>query len=67
MQAANAVAERGTGVSDLKDFVLEKNGCLYFSSGDGCVRIDNNRCCLSGNMAFNLPGVQMEFGFPEKR
>jgi len=60
-------SEGGTGLSLLKDFILEKRGYLYFSSGDGCVRIGNDRRFLSGSMAFNLPGVQMEFGFPEKR
>lgn len=59
-------AEGGTGLSDLKDFILDVRGYLYCSSNDGYVRFDRDGTARYGNMAFDLPGVQMEFGFPEE-
>lgn len=56
--------EGGTGLSDLRDYILSTNGYLYCSSDDGYYMIQEGRIS-TGKMPFCLPGVQMEFGFPE--
>ena len=56
--------EGGTGLSDLRDYILSTNGYLYCSSDDGYYMIQGGRIS-TGRMPFCLPGVQMEFGFPE--
>ncbi len=58
-------SEGGTGLSDLRDYIIASKGYLYCSSDDGYYMIQEGRIS-TGKMPFNLPGVQMEFGFPEK-
>ncbi len=57
--------EGGTGLSDIRDTILEKNGSLYFSSNEGFYII-KDRKIQKGSMFFELPGVQIEYIFKEE-
>ena len=62
----SSIPGRGMGLSELRDYVIRVGGYLYCSSYDGYVRIDRDGKMFGGEMSFSLPGVQMEFGFPER-
>ncbi len=59
-------AEGGTGFTEVRDGVLDLKGWLHLATGDGYVRVKNGRTTV-GEMAFNLPGVQIQLSFPERR
>ena len=63
----SCIPGRGMGLSELRDEIIKSRGYLYCSSFDGYVRIDKKGKMYEGKMPFSLPGVKMEFGFPEKR
>jgi len=56
--------EGGTGLTEVKDTVIRLKGELRLATGDGYVRI-SDQGILYGQMAYELPGVQMELLFPE--
>lgn len=56
--------EGGTGLTDVKDVVTRLNGMMKLATGDGYVTI-TDKGVHYGQMAYDLPGVQMELLFPE--
>lgn len=56
--------EGGTGLTDVKDGVIRLNGRMILSTGDGYV-IMTDTDIKYGQMAYDLPGVQIELMFPE--
>ena len=56
--------EGGTGLTEVKDGVIRLNGRLRLSTGDGYVIITDTDIKY-GQMAYDLPGVQIELMFPE--
>lgn len=55
--------EGGTGLTMVRDSVIDYDGYLILTSGDEYVKIDRNRTEY-GSMAYDLPGVQIELSFP---
>lgn len=55
--------EGGTGLTMVRDSVINYDGYLILASGDEYVKIDRNRTEY-GAMAYDLPGVQIELSFP---
>ncbi|MCA9449247.1 MAG: ATP-binding protein [Candidatus Omnitrophica bacterium] len=56
----------GMGLYDLREYLIEHGGHLYCSSEDGYYMIERGQI-RTGVMKCQLPGVQMEFGLPERR
>jgi len=59
------MSEGGTGLTDVRDQITNMNGRLICSTGDGYVIISQGEATY-GNMAYDLPGVQMEISLPEE-
>lgn len=57
--------EGGTGLSDIRDTILDKNGTLYFTSNKGFYIIKDGKI-QKGEMFSELAGVQIEFIFKEE-
>ena len=57
-------AEGGTGLTEVRDGVLELDGRLTLATGDSYVNI-NRQGTQVGRMAYDLSGVQVELSFPE--
>ncbi len=56
--------EGGTGLTAVKDNINELDGRLILTTGNGYVRIYQDQVYY-GEMAYDLPGVQMELSLPE--
>ena len=61
-QLVSCKLEGGTGLTMVRDSVINYDGYLILASGDEYVRINRNRTEY-GSMAYNLPGVQIELSF----
>lgn len=59
-------AEGGTGLTDVRDAIIEAGGHLLLATGDGYVQVANGQT-RKGRMVYDLPGVQIEFSFYEQR
>ena len=59
-------AEGGTGFTEVRDGVLDLKRWLHLATGNGYVRVKDGRTTV-GEMAFDLPGVQIQLSFPERR
>lgn len=57
--------EGGTGLFEVRDQVINLNGRLTLTTGDGYVIITQGQTTY-GQMAYDLTGVQMELSFPEE-
>ena len=57
--------EGGTGLTEVRDEVTKLGGRLTLATGDGYVIIARAQVGY-GQMAYDLPGVQMELSFPEE-
>lgn len=58
--------EGGTGLTDVRDTIIEMGGSLVLSTGDGYVRVASGETEY-GAMAYDLSGVQIELTFPGNR
>jgi len=58
-------AEGGTGLTEVQQGTVELGGTILFSTGDGYVRMSPT-ATEYGEMAFDLPGVQVQLSFPEE-
>jgi len=56
--------EGGTGLTMVRESVIDSGGYLILTSGDEYVRI-NEKETVYGTMAYNLTGVQIQVVFPE--
>lgn len=57
--------EGGTGLTEVADGVIEEDGELLLSTGDGFVRLRHDGWQV-GYMHLDLPGVQIQLSFPER-
>jgi len=57
--------EGGTGLMEAADGTSELGGVLTLATGDGYVIIQKGKYSY-GQMAYDLPGVQMSFSIPER-
>jgi hypothetical protein len=58
--------EGGTGLTEVAEGVANERGELVLATGDGYVRMVGRRTQL-GHQNFDLPGVQIEISFQERR
>ena len=58
-------AEGGTGLTEVREQTLKLGGTLILATGDGYVTI-SQRGTRFGAMAYDLSGVQIQLGFPER-
>ena len=56
----------GSGLLSVREDMIEMHGTLVLATGDGYVRMGGYGNSEAGNMAYNLPGVQIEMAFPEE-
>jgi hypothetical protein len=61
----SCLSSGGTGLTEVRDQVINLNGRLILATGDGYVIITKDDIRY-GLMAYNLPGVQMELSFSEE-
>ncbi|MPZ14432.1 MAG: hypothetical protein GEU73_08415 [Chloroflexi bacterium] len=59
-------AEGGTGLTEVRDAIIEAGGHLVLATGDGYVQVSDG-ATRKGEMEYDLPGVQIEFSFYEQR
>ncbi len=57
--------EGGTGLTDLRDTIISLGAHLVLATGDGYLQIGRDGQVRVGQMAYNLPGVQIEFSLFE--
>ena len=58
-------SEGGTGLTEVRDEIMGLQGQLTLATGDGYVTI-TARQTLYGQMAYELPGVQIQLSIPER-
>jgi hypothetical protein len=58
-------AEGGTGLTDVRDAIIEAGGHLVLSTGNGYVQVYQG-VTRAGQMQYDLPGVQIELTFYEE-
>lgn len=59
-------AEGGTGLTEVREQTIKLGGSLILATGDGYVTIDQKGTRF-GPMAYDLSGVQIQLGFPERK
>jgi len=57
--------EGGTGLTEVREQVVRLEGGLILTTGDGFVTIDKKGETRVGQMAYELPGVQVQLSYPE--
>lgn len=57
--------EGGFGLTDVRETINVLNGHLALATGDGWVQVSGGET-RHGQMAYDLPGVQIELSFPEQ-
>lgn len=57
--------EGGTGLTEVRDGIVELGGRLILSTGDGYVRIDRTGEFRYGRMSYDMAGVQVQLAFPD--
>lgn len=60
------MSEGGTGLTEVKEEIINLNGRLTLATGDGYVIIEKENTRY-GQMAYDLPGVQIQLSFPDGR
>lgn len=56
----------GTGLTEVREQVINLGGHLTLATGDGYVIINKEGVAKFGQMAYDLPGVQIQLSFPEE-
>ena len=59
--------EGGTGLTIVRQSVIDLGGTLYFASDSGYLRVDEEGKSYIGSRTYNYPGVQMRVGFSTRR
>lgn len=59
--------EGGMGFETVRDIVVTQRASMFLSSNDGAVYIDNRGKMYYMDVPYDLPGVQLELRFPERR
>ncbi len=60
-------AEGGMGFCVVADIVKDQRAQMFLSSNDGCVYLDEHGRLYMLDVPYDLPGVQAELCFPERR
>lgn len=60
-------AEGGMGFDVVRSIAQDQHASLFLSSSDGCLYLDNHGKLYKEDVPYNLPGVQVELCFPERR